>query len=66
MYWGLNRNELHTIQSWHPHIAEVREIPFEGGRGVQYRIILPVLRRLPWLGNKLFSLVHVRCQPVNP
>lgn len=65
MYWGLNRDELGTIQSWHPHIAEVREIPFQGGRGLQYRIILPLLRRLPWLGNKLFSLVHVRCQAVN-
>ena len=66
MSWGLNRNELRTIQTWHPHIAEVREIPFQGGRGVWYRIILPLIRRLPWLGDKLFSLVHVRCQPVHP
>jgi hypothetical protein len=43
----------------------VREIPFRGGRGVQYRVMLPLLRRMPWLGNKLFSLAHVRCQPVD-
>jgi hypothetical protein len=62
MYWGLNRNELPTLRTWHPNIAEVREIDFQGGRSV-YRIVLPLLRRLPWIGNKLFSLVHVRCQP---
>lgn len=64
MYWGLNRDELPTLKTWHPNIAQVREIPFEGGRGVQYRLILPLLRRVPWLGNKLFSLVHLQCQPV--
>lgn len=63
MYWGLNRNELQTLRTWHPNIAEVREIAFQGGRGVVYRIVLPLLRRLPWIGNKLFSLVHVRCRP---
>jgi O-methyltransferase involved in polyketide biosynthesis len=62
MYWGLNRDQLSSIRSWHPHIAEVREIPFRGGRSFQYRFLLPALRRLPWLGNNLFSLVHVCCQ----
>jgi O-methyltransferase involved in polyketide biosynthesis len=62
MYWGLNRDELHTIRDWHPDIAEVREIPFRGGRGAVYRIALPILRRTPWVGDRLFSLVHVRCQ----
>jgi hypothetical protein len=41
----------------------VREIAFQGGRGVVYRIVLPLWRHLPWIGNKLFSLVHVRCRP---
>jgi O-methyltransferase involved in polyketide biosynthesis len=62
MYWGLNRDELQTLRTWHPNIAEVREIDFQGGRGIRYRIILPLLQRLPWLGNRLFSLVHVRCR----
>ncbi|MBN1874621.1 MAG: class I SAM-dependent methyltransferase [Anaerolineae bacterium] len=63
MYWGLNRNELSTLQTLHPNITEVREIDFRGGRGVRYRIILPLLRRLPWIGNFLFSLVHILCRP---
>jgi O-methyltransferase involved in polyketide biosynthesis len=63
MFWGLNRNELQTIRAWHPHIAEVREVPFVGGRGVAYRMVLPIIRRLPWVGNHLFALVHVRCGP---
>ena len=63
MYWGLNRNELQTMRSWHPNIAEVREIDFRGGRGAAYRVVLPLWRRLPWIGNKLYSLVHVRCKP---
>ena len=63
MYWGLDRNELQTLRSWHPNIAEVREIDFRGGRGLWYRTLLPVLRRLPWIGNHLFSLVHLRCCP---
>jgi len=62
MYWGLNRDELQTLRTWHPNIAEVGEIPFRGGRGVWYRFVLPLWQRLPWLGNKLFSLVHVRCR----
>jgi hypothetical protein len=63
MYWGLNRDELQTMRSWHPNIAEVREIDFRGGRGVAYRVVLPLWRRLPWIGNKLYSLVHVQCRP---
>lgn len=63
MYWGLNRNELPTMLAWHPNIAEVREIDFRGGRGFRYRILLPILRRFPWIGDRLFSLVHIRCHP---
>lgn len=63
MYWGLNRDELQTLRTWHSHIAEVREIDFRGGRGLWYRHLLPFLRRLPWIGNMLFSLVHIRCRP---
>lgn len=62
MYWGLNRNELHTIQTWHPNLSEVHEIPFRGERGFLYRSLLPLLQRTPWIGNHLFSLVHVRCK----
>lgn len=63
MPWALNRDELASIKAWHPNIAEVREVPFEGGRGVFSRVVLRVLRRLPWLGNKTFSLVHLVCRP---
>jgi O-methyltransferase involved in polyketide biosynthesis len=65
MYWGLNRDQLGTIRSWHPHITEIREIPFQGGRSLQYRYGLPLLRQVPWLGNNLFSLVHVCCRAVD-
>jgi len=63
MYWGVNRNELQVLRSWHPNIAEVHDIDFRGGRGAGYRIVLPLLRRLPWIGNWLFALVYVRCRP---
>ncbi len=63
MPWGLDRNELATIKGWHPNIAVVRELPFEGGRGLFHGVLVPVLRRLPWLGNKWFSLVHLLCRP---
>lgn len=63
MYWGLNRNELQSMLAWHPNIAEVREIAFKGGRGSAYRIVLPLLRRLPWIGNSLYSMVHILCRP---
>jgi len=63
MHWGLDRNELQSIADWHMNIADVREIQFHGGRGPAYRVVLPVLQRLPMVGNKLFSLVHVRCHP---
>jgi O-methyltransferase involved in polyketide biosynthesis len=62
MHWGLDRHELGAIRAWHPNIAEVRQVPFRGGRGFLYRVFLPMLQALPWLGDKTFSLVHVRCQ----
>lgn len=62
MYWGLNRNELPTIRTWHRNTADVIEVPFRGGRGFQYRVMLPALQRLPWVGNHLFSVVHVKCR----
>jgi hypothetical protein len=64
MHWGLNRDELPSIRDWHPNVAEVREIPFHGGRGAAYRVALPILLRTPWVGDRLFTLVHVRCQRV--
>ena len=63
MQWGLNRNELSTLRTWHPNIAEVHEVALQDGRGVTYQIVLPVLRHLPWIKNSLFSLVHIRCRP---
>jgi O-methyltransferase involved in polyketide biosynthesis len=63
MPWGINRDELPSLRQWHPNIAEVREIPFEGGRGFVFQVLLRVFRRLPWLGNKIFSLVHLKCRP---
>jgi hypothetical protein len=62
MPWGLDRHELPAIKAWHPNIAEVRELPFEGGRGFFCGLFLPVVRRLPWIGNKWFSLVHLVCR----
>lgn len=63
MPWGLNRSELSTLQTWHPNIADVREVPFIGARGFQYQGILPLMRSLPWFKNQLFSMVHLRCRP---
>lgn len=66
MPWGLDRNELRGIRAWHPNIAEARELPFEGGRGFFCGVFLPVVRRLPWAGNKWFALVHLVCRPNRP
>jgi O-methyltransferase involved in polyketide biosynthesis len=63
MPWGLNRDELVRMKKWHPNIAKVRELAFEGGRGFFYGLFLRVFRRLPWLGNKMFSMVHMMCRP---
>ena len=63
MPWGLNRNELQSIKTWHPNIAEIRELPYEGGRGFFYNVAARIFRRIPWLGNKWFSLVHMVCRP---
>lgn len=65
MPWGLNRDELKTMKKWHTNISEVREMPFEGGRGFFCNVLLRVIRRLPWLGNRTFSLVHLICRPSN-
>lgn len=66
MPWGLNRNELQTIKQWHPNIAEIRELTYAGGRGFFYRVLLPAYLCLPWVRNKWFSLVHMRCRPEGP
>lgn len=63
MPWALNRDELPQLKAWHPNIAEVHEIPFEGGRGFIFTVLVRVFRRLPWLGNRWFSMVHLRCRP---
>ena len=66
MPWGLNRDELATIGDWHPHFAELRELPFAGGRGLFYGFLVPLWMRLPWLGKKWFALVHLTCRPSPP
>jgi O-methyltransferase involved in polyketide biosynthesis len=62
MAWGLNRDELSSMRAWHPNIADVREVPLVGGRTWSYRILLPLLRQIPWVRNHLFSLVHITCR----
>lgn len=63
MPWGLNRDELSVMKAWHPNIADVREIPFAGGRGFFWGVFVPAFRFIPRLGKKIFSLVHLRCLP---
>ncbi len=60
MPWGLNRDEVPTIQSWHPNVTELREYPWTGGRGFLYGVFLPVVRWVPWLRNLLPTTVHLR------
>ena len=60
MPWGLDVNQLAEIQSFHPNIAEVRELDFGRGRGYFYGFGLPILMRLPFLGNRRTSFVMVR------
>jgi O-methyltransferase involved in polyketide biosynthesis len=63
MPWALDRNELRSIKTWHPNIAELTELPVEGGRGFFCGVFLPTVRRLPRLRHKWFSIVHLRCRP---
>jgi len=63
MPWGLNRNEVPAIRGWHPNVAELREYPWTGGRGFLYGAFLPVVRWVPWLGNLLPTVVHLRFRP---
>jgi O-methyltransferase involved in polyketide biosynthesis len=60
MPWGLNRDEIPLLKTWHPNIVEVNDVPFIGGRGWQYQVLMPILRQLPLLKRHLFSLVHLR------
>ncbi len=61
MPWGMNRNEIPMLKTWHPNIVEVQEVAFIGTRGFQYQVVLPLFRSIPGLKNHLFSLVHLRC-----
>jgi O-methyltransferase involved in polyketide biosynthesis len=62
MPWGLNRDELASMKAWHPNIAEVRELPIPAGRGLMFGALIPLIRRLPRLGNKSWSIVHLICR----
>lgn len=62
MPWGIDRDEIPSLKSWHPNIAEVRDLPLGEGRGFFYQTLLPAFRSLPWLGKKLFAIVHIRCR----
>lgn len=62
MPWGIDRDEIPSLRDWHPAIEEVRDLPPIGGRGFFYRTLLPAFRNAPWLGNKLFAVVHLRCR----
>jgi O-methyltransferase involved in polyketide biosynthesis len=60
MPWGIDANELATIRSFHPNIAEVRELDLGRGRGFLFRYVIPFLKKVPILGNKRPSFVLLR------
>ena len=64
MPWGLDRNELQSMRAWHPNIREIRELNYSGGRGFAYSVLLPLFRKLPWMGNKAPSLVQLICHGI--
>lgn len=62
MPWGIDRHELGSLKAWHPDIVEVRERPYDSGRGLVFGFIIPLLCRLPGVGSKTPAMVHVICK----
>lgn len=51
MPWGLDAGELHTVRTYHPAIADVRELRVPRGRGLYHGALAPLLHRLPAARN---------------
>ena len=64
MPFGMDRDELQEIESWHPNIAEVTQAPGpKVARGFLFRVLAPILEHTPWIKNKIPTVACVGCRP---
>ncbi len=63
MPFGMDVNEIPTIQSYHPNILEAKEVEYGRGRGFHYGYAMPVRRLIPGVRNRRSSFVLLRFGP---
>ncbi|MFP2958813.1 class I SAM-dependent methyltransferase [Myxococcus sp. 1LA] len=60
MPWGINRDEVEaTLKRWEPRVTRVAFQPFSFPRGI-HRFAYNFVNHVPWLKERVPSLVHVR------
>lgn len=57
--WGIDRDELRRIRAV-PDVAELRRLRLPRGRGAFFGYAVPLLGRLPGLGDRFFSIMLAR------
>jgi O-methyltransferase involved in polyketide biosynthesis len=60
MPWGIDGDELDRIRAFHPNIVEVRRVDPGPGRSFLFGYLVPALRRVPVIGNKLPACILLR------
>jgi len=63
MPFGMDVNEIPTIRSYDPNIVDAREIDPGRGRSFHFKYKIPVMKRLPVIGNRRTSFVLVTFKP---
>ena len=63
MPWALNRDELAQIKQWHPHIAELAELPMPQDKTSLYMFLFNLFHSLPWLSDRTPAMIHLVCRP---
>jgi O-methyltransferase involved in polyketide biosynthesis len=62
--WGIDADEVDRIQAM-PHIADLRSLRLPRGRGPFFGWAVPLLGRVPGLGDRFFSIMLARIAAVS-
>jgi O-methyltransferase involved in polyketide biosynthesis len=65
MPWGLNRDEIPTLKSWHRNIAEVKRLSVPGSvrKGLKTQFLALLVKYSSSYRNRMPAFVHLRFAP---
>ncbi len=59
MPWGVDLHELDALRTLHPNVKELHQVGLSRGHGFVFRYVVPVIKRLPLIRDRLPAMVYL-------